>query len=253
MNNSAKDFDDINYNSSSYVSKVAQSSTEHDVKQYKVIFIGNPYVGKTSIIQRYVTKQFKNTYTSSIGIAYERINVKVNSNTLVKLNLWDTAGSEKYKSVTRTYFVGADVVLFVYDITNEQSFTELSLWMTTVNETCSEGYLSYIIANKTDLNAQRTVSTSKGSVYADKHGCKFMEISAKTGTNIDELFTNIAEALYNKTKQNNNVNVCSSSSHHSSISLHKQHKQQQQQRFITDININTRKSDQHQPQNSNCC
>ena len=195
MNNSAKDFDDVDYNSSSYVSKVSQSSAEHDVKQYKVIFIGNPSVGKTSIIQRYVTKQFKNTYTPSIWIAYERINVKVNSNTLVKLNLWDTAGSEKYKSVTRTYFVGADVVLFVYDITNEQSFTELSSWMITVNETCSEGYLSYIIANKTDLNAQRTVSTSKGSVYADKHGYKFMEISAKTGVNIDELFTNIAEFI----------------------------------------------------------
>ena len=184
MNNSANDFNDVK-RSSSYISQVSQSSAEQNVKQYKVIFIGNPYVGKTSIIQRYVTKQFDDKYNASVGIAYQRIKVKGNSTSLVKLNLWDTAGQEKYKSVTKTHFKGADAVLFVYDITDEQSFTVLPSWMTTVNEECEEGYLSYIIANKTDLNAQRTISTSKGSGYANTHGCTFMEISAKTGANID--------------------------------------------------------------------
>lgn len=239
--------DDDDKLSSSYISKISQSSAEQNVKQYKVIFIGNPYVGKTSIIQRYVTKKFNDKYNASVGIAYQRIKVKVNSTSLVKLNLWDTAGTEKYKSVTKTYFKGADAVLFVYDITDEQSFTVLPSWMTTVNEECEEGYLSYIIANKTDLNAQRTISTSKGSGYANTHGCTFMEISAKTGANIDELFTNIAKALYNKslnTKQNN-VNT---RSRHSSISLH-----EQQQRLNTNININTRKSKQYQSKESKCC
>ena len=245
MNNSANDFNDVK-RSSSYVSKISQSSAEHNVSQYKVIFIGNPNVGKTSIIKRYVTKQFKDKYNPSVGIAYERIIVKVNSNSLVKLNLWDTAGHEKYKSVTKTHFKGADAVLFVYDITDEQSFTELSSWITTVNEECEEGYLSYIIANKTDLNAQRTISTSKGSGYANTHGCTFMEISAKTGANIDELFTDIAKALYNKSSLNTKQNNVNARSRHSSISL-------QQHELNINININTRKSKQYQPKENKCC
>lgn len=248
MNNSANDFNDVDQIlSSSYISKVSQSSVEHNVKQYKVIFIGNINVGKTSIIKRYVTKRFNDKYTPSVGIAYERIKIKVNSTSLVKLNLWDTAGNEKYKSVTKTHFNGADVVLFVYDITDEQSFTELSSWITTVNEMCGEGsYLSYILANKTDLNAQRTISTSRGSVYANTHGCTYTEISAKTGANIDELFTSIAEALYNKSINTKPKDV-NARSRHSSVSLHVQ------QRLNNSMSVNTRKRDLHQSQESKCC
>jgi uncharacterized repeat protein (TIGR02543 family) len=210
MNNSANVLDDDDDKlSSSYISKVSQSSVEHNVKQYKVIFIGNINVGKTSIIKRYVTKQFNDKYTPSIGIAYERIKIKVNSTSLVKLNLWDTAGNEKYKSVTKTHFNGADVVLFVYDITDEQSFTELSSWITTVNEMCGEGsYLSYKVIRNTYFTDNGydaiPIPTREGYKFLGWYKTRTINATSSAFTDFTPILSNLnLYACWEKIDENN--------------------------------------------------
>ena len=148
-----------------------QDSKEYD-KSIKVILIGDSYVGKSSIIDRLKSNTFKINQPSTIGLEHHSIIIKINSYTL-RMQIWDTAGQEKFDSIATTYYKSAEVVLFVYAINLKSSFDRMIDWAKQVddNKTKDEEQLRILIGNKTDLESERKVSFDEGKALANKIGC----------------------------------------------------------------------------------
>ena len=176
----------------------------------KVLIIGDSNVGKTSILFRYVFDKFDDQSMPTLGAGFKTKEVaiknKLGQEERVKLNLWDTAGQEKFDSLTKMYFKGAEGAIIVYDVTCELSFEKAQKWVRDLAEQeLSEQapILKFLVGNKCDMVEQKEVSISKGSEYAKKIGAtSFAEISAKENTGITELFEGIARAMLDRANPN---------------------------------------------------
>jgi len=177
---------------------------------FKLILIGSSGVGKSSILQRYVQKIFNTEYTCTIGVDFfmKTINIRDKS---IKLQLWDTAGTEKFKSITTGYYRGANAAFVVFDLTSKPSFDSVSEWI--------ENYYKYsnpdsekhvvLIGNKSDLKENREITQEQIDSFVMNNKIKYFETSAKNGENIDECFYFIAEKLMNDLEEKgfeNNIN-----------------------------------------------
>ena len=163
--------------------------------QVKFIIIGDSFVGKTNIYYRFVKGDFKNDYepTVVLNFLYQKIKIKDKNFTL---QLWDTAGSEQYKSVTRGYYSNSACCIFVYDITNEASFNSINDWVEEVKNNVDEKTNLILVGNKYDLSNERKITEDQGSALALQYNMKFIETSAKTGYNIDEIFKIACQQIY---------------------------------------------------------
>jgi len=162
--------------------------------QFKLVLLGDSAVGKSSLVLRFVKKQFFEYQESTIGAAFLTQTVVVGDYT-VKFEIWDTAGQERYHSLAPMYYRGAAAAIVVYDITNKQSFMRAKAW---VKELQRQGNQSMVIAlagNKLDLADQRQVDPEEAKSYADENSIFFMETSAKTNQNVSEIFQLIAKKL----------------------------------------------------------
>ena len=168
---------------------------DNNVLSCKVVLIGESGVGKSAIISRFIRDSFvegqeQSTMASYISkeILIEQCNVKL------KLDIWDTAGQEKYRSLTKFFYKDAAVAILVYDVTREQSFNELSVyWTKQIIECGSEKLIVGIAGNKCDLLNEETVSENQVKELANKIGATFQLTSAKTNTGIDTLFQKLGE------------------------------------------------------------
>ena len=122
-----------------------------------------------------------------MGVDFGSCCIKVDE-TYLKLQIWDTAGQESFKSITRSYYRGAAGALLVYDITRRDTFTHLTRWLEEVKQNGNPDMSIMLIGNKSDLDARRQVSTNEGEMFAREHGLIFMETSAKTAQNVEEAF-----------------------------------------------------------------
>ena len=114
----------------------------------------------------------------------------------IKLQIWDTAGQESFKSITRSYYRGAAGALLVYDITRRDTFTHLTRWLEEVKQNGNPDMVIMLIGNKSDLDSRRQVSTSEGESFAKDHGLIFMETSAKTAHNVEESFIETSAIIH---------------------------------------------------------
>lgn len=172
----------------------------------KCIIIGDGRVGKSSITKRLVENSFDENLQSTIGIDYEFATLNIN-NKDVKLSIWDTAGQEKFKSISRAYYRQSSCVLLVFDLTNKDSFNHISSWLNDVNSLCSNPSI-ILVGNKSDLNNDRTVSTEEAQSYAETNKIPYIETSAKDGTNITEAFIKcVSEYLQKAQPAQPNQNV----------------------------------------------
>ena len=153
------------------------------VTRHKVIFVGDASVGKTSIIGRIVDNPFSDTYEVSIGVDFISKNIRFHGQN-IKLQIWDSAGQEKYKGLIPSYVRNSSIVFIVYDIANRASFDNVPNWIKFVKEI--ENTTMVLCGNKTDLN--REVETKEGEELAQKEGLSFFECSAKTNENIKLMF-----------------------------------------------------------------
>ena len=117
-------------------------------------------------------------------------------NVLIQLQIWDTAGQESFRSITRSYYRGAAGALLVYDITRRDTFKHLTRWLEEARQHSQSNMVIMLIGNKNDLEHRRAVSTEEGKAFADKHGLIFMETSAKTAYNVEQAFINTAEEIH---------------------------------------------------------
>lgn len=169
------------------------SIREYDVI-YKVLLIGESGVGKTAMIQRYKNPDLKlPNYLPTIGIDFRLVDLVVDG-LKVRVQLWDTVGQERYRTMTTNFFRGANGILLLYDVTDPESFTLVANWIIQLKEKDLDEEEVFIIGNKIDL-ADRCISYKEGKNFAASYGFKYYETSAKTGENVDEVIQNLVNNI----------------------------------------------------------
>ncbi|KAI1898244.1 hypothetical protein AGOR_G00070340 [Albula goreensis] len=168
----------------------------------KVVLLGKEYVGKTSLVERYVHKRFQTgPYQNTIGAAFVAKNIQVGDKVLT-LGIWDTAGAERYESMSRIYYRGACAAIVCYDLTDSSSFSRLKFWVKEL-QNCEQQCKIYMCGTKSDLiegdRSLRQVDYHDTLDYAEEVKAELFETSSKTGRNVDELFQKVAEDYYNNT------------------------------------------------------
>lgn len=159
----------------------------------KIVLIGETQVGKTSMISRLVNGRFNEDNPATIGASLNNFCVQTKYGA-VTLQIWDTAGHEKYRALTPMYYRSANVAIMCYDITNKDSFDKLYSWSQELADKGPQGLKTVVVGTKKDLEENRAVSTDTAQEFAyDRQASFFMEVSSKTGENILQLFQQIGE------------------------------------------------------------
>jgi len=158
----------------------------------KLLLIGNAFVGKTLIVQKFIDNTFSKTTLSTIGVDLQSKIIDINGKK-VKYLIWDTAGEDRMKTMTYSYYRGCHVILIVYDVTEQKSFQNVTTWVECVDKFAKSNVLRILVGNKTDLEDKRVISTEEGKKLAESNGLKFYEISALKITGLYEMFEDIAK------------------------------------------------------------
>ena len=173
---------------------------------FKVVLVGDMSVGKTNIIAKYLKNDFSEDYKTTIGVEFHSKIAKVEGH-VVKAQIWDTCGQERFKSITDSYYRGAKGAFVVYDITRKNTFESVDSWISALRSAADKNLNIIIIGNKSDLEDQRQVETEQGEEKAQNNEAAFLETSAYSGDNIDKAFDNMITDVYNKCKSEMLANV----------------------------------------------
>jgi small GTP-binding protein len=166
----------------------------------KYIIIGDAAVGKSNLLLRYVHGQFKPEYQLTIGVEFGAKNIEI-SNKIFRIQIWDTAGQESFRSITRAYYKNSVCAMVVYDITSRDSFNNVMSWIEDCKNQSPKTIFMILVGNKCDLEDKRQVSYEEGQDLAEKNELLFFETSAKDGINVEELFVNSAKEISKKIEQ----------------------------------------------------
>ena len=175
----------------------------------KLVIIGDSGVGKSNFLFKFIEGQFSPLHVATVGFDYKsKIVTLPTSKKKVKLQIWDTAGQEKYMSINKNLFQRVQGIILMYDITREDTFNNLSKWMEHIKENAN-GIPLILIGNKSDLNNERKVNEEDGKAFARNNKIIFLEASAKIGTNVEESFMKLSELIienqnYIDNKEKNN-------------------------------------------------
>ena len=169
--------------------------TQYDMS-FKMILIGDSFVGKSCITTRAAKNVFENYYTATVGFEFFTFGCRLNDQA-VRLQIWDTCGQEEYRSLIQNFYRNASLAILVYSIDKRESFENLEIWLNEIKTKGNPDAKIFLVGNKNDLEDKRVVSTEEGKKFADDNLMNFfIETSAKSGNNIQELFKNAAIILY---------------------------------------------------------
>lgn len=182
----------------------------------KILLVGDAGSGKSALINRYIDGEYNDNYYNTIGIDFKIKTFEIN-NKKIKINIWDTAGQEKFKSLVTSYYRNSDVIILVFDITNETSLRHIDSWYSDIQYYCTNQNVSlYLVGTKADLD--RTILKDKVNIdnnyikeKCEKYNMKYFITSAKKNYNINELFNDILLEIYRISKikdQEKVLNIC---------------------------------------------
>ena len=160
----------------------------------KLLVVGDSSVGKTNFVMRLINNEFSKNYMTTSGIDLKTTDIEI-KNKKIHIQLWDTAGQEKYKAITQNLFLKVMGALIIYDITNEASYNNLKSWVKLIKEECGKHMQLIILGNKSDLDAQRKISKDEAINYAKEQKIDYIETSSKTGENVKKAVTMICENI----------------------------------------------------------
>ena len=166
---------------------------------FKLILIGDSYVGKSNILLKYLKNQFNENSKTTIGVEFGTKNIIIN-NKRIKIQIWDTAGQERYRSITSAYYKGAKGALIVYDITRKNTFDNIDKWITDLKLNGDKNICIIILGNKSDLIDKREINKNDGIKKAEMYKTAFLETSALNGSalngdNISKAFDELIEQI----------------------------------------------------------
>ena len=170
----------------------------NDIMEFKIILIGNASVGKTSIFNKFIIGEFNKTYKSTISVECKSKYLKIDKNLFAKLNIWDTMGSEIFRAVTKQYYRGANGAIVIFDLTQQNTFNDLKKWVKDIKNYGEKNIEILIVGNKLDLIGQRKVTQSQAVNFCRENNYKYIEASAKDGTNILKIFEELTLDLSSK-------------------------------------------------------
>lgn len=162
--------------------------------QIKLLMIGDSGVGKTCLLLRYANDSYSPTFITTIGIDFKIKNIQLGSKR-VKLQIWDTAGQERFRTITTSYFKGAQGILLVYDVTDRKTFQAIGNWISQINQHADVNVNKILIGNKCDMEEERAVTVAEGQKLATEFNMHFFETSAKQDTNVEKAFISLAEEV----------------------------------------------------------
>lgn len=168
-------------------------------QEVKLVVIGNSGVGKTSLIQRFVTENFRAETDSTVGASYMTKIVGV-GDSYMKFNIWDTAGQERFRSIVHMYYKEVGVAILVYDLSDADSFHRLSWWHGELRQHIANDIILAVVANKEDLVMQEKVPLEEAKDFAASIGALYFRTSAKSNHGIAELFINLASLVIQQQK-----------------------------------------------------
>ena len=183
------------------------SQDESNIKTFNIITLGSSEVGKTCIIRRYIDNEYISSTISTIGIDCKAKIFTINS-IKYKIIYYDTAGQERYASISSKYIKSANGVILVYDITNKKTFSKIEEW-SNILERNNKNYSAVLVGNKMDLESERQVSTNEGLTLANKLNIEFFETSCLTNQNIEEMMNKISTLTINRfdSKRNSKLSL----------------------------------------------
>ena len=168
---------------------------------FKILILGDSNSGKTSLLDRLVNNQFMNCYISTIGIDFNVKTIKLDDQTKVKLQIWDSCGQERFRSLTRSYYRNSSAFIICYDITSLKSFENAKFWIGEIEKYVDNpDVIQILVGTKNDLDGFRQIKYEDGVNYANSIGIDFIETSSKNDLNVKELFYHLSSEL-NKTKK----------------------------------------------------
>jgi Ras-related protein Rab-1A len=168
---------------------------------FKTLILGDSNSGKTSLLDRLVNNQFMNCYISTIGIDFNVKTIKLEDETKVKLQIWDSCGQERFRSLTRSYYRNSSAFIICYDITSLKSFENAKFWIDEIEKYVDDrDIIQILVGTKNDLEDLRQIEYSTGLNYAHSLGIDFIETSSKNDINIKELFYHLSVELNKKKK-----------------------------------------------------
>jgi len=164
---------------------------------FKIVIIGDSGVGKSCLLRRFTDHEFMDRSVFTIGVDFKFAALSLQGR-LVKLQLWDTAGQERFRTMTTSFYRGAHGVLFVYDVTDKDTFDNLPRWLAEVDKLASRNICKLVVGNKADLASNRTVSQDTAFAFCKELRLPYMETSAKTAENVEPAFVAMAKQIFKR-------------------------------------------------------
>ena len=175
------------------IEKLEEYNTQHKYL-FRICLLGDSGVGKTSVLTRFCDNSFKENYNSTLGVDFRIVTLKY-KDIISKLNIWDTAGQERFKSLAVNYLHNSHGFIFVFDITNKESFENITNWINLSFDTNKNSIINFLIGNKCDKDSDRKVQQSEAEQLAKERNLHYLETSAKNDENIQKLFYYITYKL----------------------------------------------------------
>ena len=166
---------------------------------FKVLLLGDSDVGKSSLILRYTDETFNSKLVNSIGVDFKMKKKEIDGK-VIKVQIWDTAGHERFRSITYSYYRGANAIIIVFDLSDKKSFVSITEWLKQIEKHAKENVFKFLVGNKSDLVEERKVTYEEAKQYADEHELPYIETSAKEGININELFDSSIKSFLTNSK-----------------------------------------------------
>eukprot|EP00931_Biecheleriopsis_adriatica_P005399 TRINITY_DN106920_c0_g1_i1.p1 TRINITY_DN106920_c0_g1~~TRINITY_DN106920_c0_g1_i1.p1 ORF type:complete len:253 (-),score=25.81 TRINITY_DN106920_c0_g1_i1:53-811(-) len=178
----------------------SQDVSNHYQYLFKFIIIGDEAVGKTCLLLQFTDKRYRTTHQVTVGVEFGSRTVDI-AGTQIKLQCWDTAGQDRFRSIIRSYYRGAAGALLVYDITRRDSFEHVLQWLQEARANADPDLIITLVGNKCDKVQERQVSYEEGHAFAHRYGLYFLETSAVSGHMVDEAFTVTTKLVHNQNMQ----------------------------------------------------
>ena len=186
---------------------MSDDDSEDDYHLFKILLLGDSAVGKSCLLLRYCENSFQESHLTTIGLDFRLKTVNLEDKRKIKVQIWDTAGEDRFRAITRNYYRGANGIILMYDVTDQKSFEHIRDWVEKIKEDAVEEIIIYLVGNKIDLNNKRIITNEEGKKLAAEYNIKYYETSVKNSIGVEEVFLSLIKEMDDLFLEKNNKEV----------------------------------------------